>query len=173
MFTIRATVHQPNSSRRPTRRLAWLAPSLALAALLSVPSLAAASGRQFQASGTFVQTSFEMSNVRSVGSVTTFDFVETDILVGTFNGTDIVQGSCVVRSSGEGVCHAIETFTGTVDGISGELQFADVFFLDASGAFRGPYTITGGSGGLANLHGHGTFEGTTTGTYEGRLVFAP
>jgi hypothetical protein len=173
MVTIRASVPQPNSLPRFTRRMAWLATALSLAALLSVPSLAAAAGRTFEATGTFIQTSFEVSNVRSAGGVVLFDFTETDILLGTFNGTDEVRGSCAVQASGAGVCHAIETFTGTFDGTAGELQLADVFFLDPSGSFRGPYTIIGGTGGLANLRGHGTFDGTTTGTYEGRLVFAP
>jgi hypothetical protein len=173
MFIVHALVPQPESSRRLTRRLAWLATSLSLAALLSVPNVAAAAGRTFEASGTFAQTSFEVSNVRSAGGVTLFDFTETDDLFGTFSGTDVVEGSCAMQSSGKGECHAIETFSGTVNGVYGELQFSDVFFLDPTGSFRGPFTIIGGTGGLANLHGHGTFEGTTTGTYEGRLVFAP
>jgi hypothetical protein len=37
------------------------------------------------------------------------------------------------------------------------------------------FTVVGGTGELASLHGHGTFQGTpgAPGTYTGRLVFAP
>jgi len=173
MSTNREPTPQPIPSRRVSRRLAWLASSVALTAVLSVPSLVAAAGPPIEAGGTFAQTSFEVSNVRSAGGVTLFDFRETDDLFGTFSGSDVVEGSCAVRSSGYGVCHAVETFIGTVNGVYGEVWFSDVFFLDPSGAFRGPFTIIGGAGGLANLRGTGTFEGTTSGTYQGRLVFAP
>ncbi len=166
---MRTTVLRVLTARRPL----WLVLSLSLATLLSAASLAAAAGPPFEANGTFVQTSFELSNVRSAGGVTLFDFTETDALSGTFSGTDVVQGSCVVQPSGQGVCHAFETFTGTVNGESGTVQFSDVFFLEATGAFRGTFTVVGGTGGLTSLHGHGTFEGTTEGTYEGLLVFAP
>jgi hypothetical protein len=172
MFTVHPLVPQQESSRPLARRLAWRAAFLSLAALLSLPSVAAAAGRTFEASGTFVTTSYEMSNVRSAGGVTLFDFTETDELFGEFSGTDVVAGSCAIQSSGKGECHAIEAFSGSLNGVNGELQFSDVFFLDPTGSFRGPFTITGGTGGLANLRGHGTFEGSATGTYEGVFVFA-
>ena len=50
---------------------------------------------------------------------------------------------------------------------------SDSYDLDPSGSFDGTFTVVSGTGGLASLHGHGTFEGTSAGTYEGQLVFAP
>jgi hypothetical protein len=162
---------------RAARRACWLvALSLSLAVLLAGASLAAAAGPPFEASGSFVQTSFVQSNIRSADGVTFFDFTEHDALVGTFSGTSVIQGSCVVPASGQGVCHAVETFTGAVEGESGTARFSDVIFLDlTTGAVHGSFTVVGGTGELASLHGHGTFQGTSgaPGTYTGRLVFAP
>jgi hypothetical protein len=134
---------------------------------------AAAAGPPTPATGSFVPTSFEQSNIRSADGVTLFDFTEHDTISGTFTGTGVFHGSCVVRASGHGVCKAFETFSGTVGGRTGTLQFRDVIFLDPSGASHGTFTIVGG-GSLANVHGHGTFQRSgTTGTYTGRLVLAP
>jgi hypothetical protein len=50
-----------------------------------------------------------------------------------------------------------------------------VFPVDlGSGAFSGRFTALGGTGGLTDLHGQGTFEGTgTIGTYSLQITFAP
>jgi hypothetical protein len=161
---------------RPTWRERWLiALPLALAILLVATNLAAAAGQRFEASGTVVATGMTQSNVRSADGVTFFDYTEQDILLGTFIGTSVLETSCVVRSSGQGVCHGVETFTGTVAGESGTAQFRDVVHLDATpGAFHGTFTAVGGTGGLANLRGHGTFQGSSgASTYTGQLIFAP
>ena len=163
----------------PARRGRWLlALPLCLAlGLLGATPVAAAGPRlgSVPISGTFVQTSFVPSNTRTVDGVTLFDFTEQDTLTGSFTGTSVLQGSCVVRASGQGVCRARETFTGTVDGRSGTAEFQDVSFLDqTTGAIHGSFAIVSGTGQLANLHGHGTFQGVgTTGTYTGQVVAAP
>ena len=153
----------------------WLIASSLLVGGLLWATPAAAAGPPFAASGSFVQTSFVQSNVRSADGVTFFDFTEHDTLSGTLSGTSVIQGSCVVRASGQGVCQAVETFTGTVAGRTGTVQFRDVVSLDTTaGTSQGRFTIVSGTGDLANLRGHGTFRGLgTTGTYTGRLVFAP
>ena len=157
------------------RRVQWLVTlPLSVAILVLAASPVAAAGPRIAASGGVVQTSFVQSNVRSAGGVTLFDFTEHDSLSGTVSGTSVLQGSCVVRASGRGSCHAVETFTGTVAGQAGTAQFVDVFSINSAGAFQGRFVVVGGTGHLANLHGHGTFRGTgTTGTYSGRLFFAP
>jgi hypothetical protein len=160
------------------RQAHWLV-ALVVTLAMGLPVLrahpATAAGPPFAASGTFAQTSFVQSNIRSAGGVTLFDFTEHDTLTGTFVGTTILHGSCVVRASGQAVCQAVETFTGTVAGRAGTVQFRDVIFVDlTTGAAHGSFTIVGGTGGLATLHGHGTFQGVGgSGTYTGLLVFAP
>ena len=147
---------------------------LSVALLLLVTSPAVAAGTRVTASGTFRQTSFVPSNVRSAGGVTLFDFTEHDTLSGTFSGTSVIRGSCVVRSSGSGVCHAVETFTGTVAGQPGTVQFQDVVSLSETGGSQGTFVIVGGTGDLANLHGSGTFQGIMgAGTYTAQVLFAP
>ena len=78
-------------------------------------------------------------------------------------------------SSGTGICQAAETFTGTADGHTGTAQFWNVVLVDlGSGAFSGRFTALGGTGGLTNLHGQGTFDGTgAIGTYSLQITLAP
>jgi hypothetical protein len=71
------------------------------------------------------------------------------------------------------------TFTGTVLGVSGSFTMK----LEATGYGRignplvleGQWTIISGSGGLTNLHGHGTWHslGTQLNAYEGQAHFDP
>jgi hypothetical protein len=147
----------------------------ALSLVLLLSSRAAAIGAPAAATGSFTQVSFSTSNERVVGVVFMFDFMETDLLTGTLTGTSVLEGSCAVPPTGAASCHALETFTGTVDGRAGTAQFWNVFEVDVvTGSFSGRFTALGGTGDLANLHGQGTFEGTgTTGTYALRITFAP
>lgn len=158
---------------RPAR---WLiAVTLALAMTLAAANLTEAAGPLIEASGTFTQVSFETSNERTVGEITLFDFTEHDTLTGTFTGTSVLEGSCVQRASGQAVCHAVEAFTETVAGRSGSVLSQDVAFSNATTAtIQGHSVIVSGTGDLANLHGHGTFEGQGgSGTYDVLLIFAP
>jgi hypothetical protein len=159
---------------KPHRLLsALLLPTLLALAAPAAP--AAAAGPPVAASGAVVTTFFEQSNVRTAGAVTRFDFTQHDTLTGTFEGTTVITGACVVQATGAGECHARETFTGTVNGVAGTVDFVVVIRLAAPPSpATGRFVVVGGSGGLANLHGMGTFEGTGgTGTYAGQLVFAP
>jgi len=155
------------------RALVVVLGALPLVLLLSFP--AAATGPPALATGSFTQVSFTSSNERVVGGVFMFDFTETDVLTGTLMGTSVVEGSCVVRQTGMAICQGLETFTGTVDGLSGTAEFWNVFEVNgATGSFSGRFTALGGSGELASLQGQGTFEGTgATGTYALRITFAP
>ena|SRR5437867_1962945 len=155
-----------------------LFPSLLAIALVVLPILAtplSAAGPPIAASGSVVQTSFIPSNARTAGGATLFDFTETDTLTGTFSGTSVIYGQCVLRESGQGVCTARETFTGTVNGESGTVDFADVIHISnlTTGAATGTFTVIPG-GSLSTLHGSGTFQGTGgVGTYSGGILFAP
>jgi hypothetical protein len=141
------------------------------AVLLAAP--AEAHAVPVAATGTVVQTSFTVTGARTADGVTFFTFAETDTLAGTFSGASVLAGECVQRTSGPILCRARETFTGTVSGIAGTVTFNDLITIDpTTGAFSGRFVIVGASGGLANLHGQGTFQGQgTTGTYAATIIF--
>jgi Protein of unknown function (DUF3224) len=149
---------------------------LSLAVLVFGAVSAAAAEPPIQASGSYQQVSFAPSNFRTAGGVTFFDFTEHDSLAGTFSGTSVIQGSCVTRASGQTLCQAVETFTGTVAGQGGAgdtVTFRDVITIDATGALQASFRVVSGTGALANLHGQGTVQGTSTGSYTGLFVFGP
>ena len=92
--------------------------------------------------------------------------------IGAFNGD--TQGTVTIivnTSTGNGIFFGQNTFTGIVTTSSGSasgtifVPFAATF---SAGSFQGPYTLHGGTGGLANLSGFGTIQGSLTtfvGTY--------
>jgi hypothetical protein len=98
---------------------------------------------------------------------------------GAFNGT--TQGTVTIvvnTSTGNGFFFGQNTFTGTVTTSSGSgsgtvlSPFAATF---SNGNFQGPYTVYGGTSGLANLHGFGTIQGSLTtfvGTYTANLFIS-
>ena len=158
----------------PRARLLGLLLPFAVLVFGALP--AAAAGPPIAGSGTFAQVSFAASNFRTAGGNTFFDFTEHDSLTGTFTGTSVINGSCVTHASGQTTCQAVETFTGTVAGQGGvgdTVTFRDVIAISPTGAASGSFTVIGGTGAFANVHGHGTFQGTSTGTYTARIVFAP
>ena len=161
------------SFSRPASRLLGL--MLPLAALfVAIPATAA--GPPIAAGGSYQQLSFVPSNFRTADGVTFFDFTQHDSLSGTFSGTTVIQGSCMTRASGNTLCQGLETLTGTVAGRGGAgdtVEFRDVVTIDPTGTVEGRFSIVGGTGALADLHGYGTFQGTSTGSYSGLVVFAP
>jgi hypothetical protein len=165
-------------TRFPRRTLRLLGLLLPLAVLVfgAVSTANAAAEPLITASGSYQQISFVPSNFRTAGGVTFFDFTEHDSISGTFSGTSVIQGSCVTRASGQTGCQAVETFTGTVAGQGGPgdtATFRDVITIDSTGALQASFRVVSGTGALANLHGQGTVQGTSTGSYTGLFVFAP
>lgn len=169
---MKRTAQRTSLAQRTVRLLAMALPL----ALFAFARPAAAAGPPISASGSYQQVSFVPSNFRTADGVTFFDFTENDRLSGTFSGTSVIEGSCMRRASGQTLCQALETFTGTVagQGSSGDtVTFRDVVRIDSTGAVHGSFTVVSGTGGLANVRGHGTFEGTANGSYTGLLVLAP
>jgi hypothetical protein len=66
----------------------------------------------------------------------------------------VIHPDGTLNAKGADVCTC--TLTGT--GLSGTIVLPFAATGDASGAVRGRFTIGDGTGGLANLHGVGTFE---------------
>jgi hypothetical protein len=91
---------------------------------------------------------------------------------GAFNGTTMGKVTIVVNTStGNGIFYGQNNFTGTVTTSSGSSSgtilapFAASF---SNGNFQGQYTLYGGTGGLKDLSGFGTIQGslaTFVGTY--------
>jgi uncharacterized protein DUF3224 len=154
-------------------RAPWLIASSLVVVMALALSPMVAVAQPTTASGSFVQNTFEPTNFRTVGGVTMFDFTEHDTLSGTLIGTSVINGTCVVQRSGQSICQALERFTGSVDGASGDVLFRDVVFISPTGEVQGTFTIING-GSLTNSHGHGSFQGSGgTGTYTATLVTAP
>lgn len=95
---------------------------------------------------------------------------------GAFNGTTQGVVTIIVNlSTGNGIFFGQNTFTGIVTtrsgSASGSIFFPFVATFTGSN-FQGWYTLYGGTGGLANLHGFGTIQGSLTtfvGTYTAHL----
>jgi hypothetical protein len=149
---------------------------LAGAALLPRAAVHAA-GPPLTGCGTFAATESTTPVVRSADGNTILTARETDVLTGLLSGTVVADQRIVFHPTGTITGGAVETFTGSVAGHAGAMVFRAVVTGDAtSGAFQGQFTVLSGTGGLANLHGHGTFTGsfvTGSGTYCAQVVFAP
>jgi len=53
---------------------------------------------------------------------------------GTFTGTSTLHGTLIVHADGSASFHDVETFTGTVDGVPGTVDFVVVARPAAAGA---------------------------------------
>lgn len=100
----------------------------------------------------------------------TFTLSLTGFFVGTTLGTALVV---IDLSTGSGVFHGMQTFTGTANGVAGSFQMSFSAEITGFTSFQGQFTILTGSGGLSNLHGHGTIAGivNVSGTYSGTFTF--
>ncbi|TML05254.1 MAG: hypothetical protein E6G36_03260 [Actinobacteria bacterium] len=83
------------------------------------------------ASGTFTYLSSTFDSMRSAGGNTIIDLSATVSYTGTFSGTSTLHGILIFHSDGTGAqfppwranFHDVETFTGTVNGVSGTVTF--------------------------------------------------
>jgi hypothetical protein len=130
------------------------------------------------ASGTFTYLSSTFNSVRPDGGNVIIDLSATVSYTGTFSGTSTVEGTLIFHADGSANFHDVETFTGTVNGVSGTVTF-DLTGGNGPGFtdFHATDTIISASGGLAGLHGVLNWEGVTLrmpngpfGTYSGELV---
>jgi hypothetical protein len=130
------------------------------------------------AAGNFVVTSWAITSVRTANGNTFMNFANTETLTGTFVGTSTSAISVIVHPSGDFNVEHIMTFTGTVDGKSGTM----IIKFEAKGTGFGygapvsaQWVIQKGTGGLAGIHGTGTFEGNALigGAYSGQIHFSP
>jgi Protein of unknown function (DUF3224) len=151
--------------------------SAVLAAVLAVLWLPTSAGAAPPAdgSGTFTVSSTVVTSTRQADGNTFLTLRVTTLYGGTLQGTGLGEETVVVHPDGTLNGRTFETFTGTVGGVAGTATLRVEGTGDTTtGALRGQFTIVGGTGGLANLRGGGTFQGVgESGTYTIAYTFAP
>ena len=157
----------------------WLFVALVLAgAALLTPAVthAQSSPQTIPASGTFVALGPpEVLSSQTVDGVTFLTQRVRLRLTGTLTGTVVTDQRLIILPNGTATIVGEETFTGTVAGRSGTLRLVTVSTV-VDTTIRGQISILGGTGGLANLRGQLSAQGsiqTGTGTYTGVVQFGP
>jgi hypothetical protein len=152
-----------------------LCAALATAALVAAPGVVASPPTP--ASGSFTYLSSTFNSMRAAGGNTIIDLSATVSYTGTFSGTSTVEGTLILHANGSANFHDVETFTGTVNGVSGTVTF-DLTGRNGPGFtdFQATDTIISASGGLAGLHGVLNWEGVALrlpngpfGNYSGQI----
>ena len=99
---------------------------------------------------------------RAADGNTFFDYTFIETSTGIFDGTRTGSGELVIHADGTFNTQNDGTFTGTIDGVSGQAEMA----FWGSGTFAaagGNFTVTHGTGGLAGVHAQGSDSGSATG----------
>jgi hypothetical protein len=141
------------------RRKALAAGSAVAAAAVLVAAPASAS-TPIPFAGTFQNGSSVVTGFRLADGNTFISQIVQVVYAGDLAGPVVEHIDVVIHpdgtlnAKGADVCAC--TLTGT--GLSGTIVLPFTATGDASGAVRGRFTIGDGTGGLANLHGVGTFE---------------
>ena len=172
-----ALIWRQESAMLPFRPVRTPALALLLSLLLlgsPLPGSVAQAGPPIPASGSFTVVSTTPTSVRSAGGNTITTLETTLAITGTLSGTIELQERLVTHATGKLNLHDEGTFAGTVNGRSGTLRIVANATGDLS-AYRGGFTILGGTGGLAGLRGHVTVAGVpaVSGTYAGQVHFEP
>src|SRR5438105_8865224 len=105
------------------------------------------------ASGTFTYTSSTFNSTRSAGGNTFIDLSATVSYTGTFSGISTVQGTLIIHADGSANFYDVETFTGTVNGVTGTVTFNLTGRNGPSVDIGATDTIVSATGDLAGLHG--------------------
>src|SRR5919197_5653617 len=156
-------------------KILMLFAALATYALVAAPG--AVASPPATASGSFTYTSSTFNSIQMAGGNTIIDLSATVSYTGTFSGTSTVEGTLILHANGSANFHDVETFTGTVNGVSGTVTF-DLTGRNGPGFtdFQATDTIISASGGLAGLHGVLNWEGVTLGAngpvgmYSGQIL---
>ncbi|PYK13858.1 MAG: hypothetical protein DME65_00580 [Verrucomicrobia bacterium] len=111
------------------------------------------------ASGPWVDCNV-VTDLKQVGRnlVITVDITET--FSGTLDGCYTGTERDVVYRNGSATFHGSGIFTGVVNGQSGTMVMIYEGTANAQGVASASWVLEQGTGGLTNLHGKGTFEGT-------------
>jgi Protein of unknown function (DUF3224) len=180
MENMRSQITVQGTSKSGIRRLVpsgirRLAPStIVLCGVLAGFAHQAVASPPAAASGGFTFLSDALTPIRTADGNLFLDEVASISYTGDLNGIAAATDTILVHSNGSVGGHGTESCaTCTLDGRTG--SFTAAFTFRGSGAqFTGHETFTSASGGLAGLHGGGTFAGTPLGdTYSYNYRFAP
>jgi hypothetical protein len=142
-------------------RLRLVGPGVALLLSLAIANPAGAS-TPVQGSGTITVTpgSFQVTSFRQADGNTFITYTDSGWFGGAIQGAYTETGHVITHADGSQNIRGDDTCTCTVLGRTG--AYADSFWATGSaitGVAQGSFEISG-SGGLAGLHGEGTFQGT-------------
>jgi hypothetical protein len=160
--------------RRMRKKLSALLVCLvALLTVLMIPAVQATPPEPASGSWTYI---VDLIEITKVAGGNTFKYgEETGTWTGTFVGTSFDFFELIVHPSGFVTCQGLIDFTGTVNGESGTMIIK--FIGKKTGdpmLWSGTWVIISGTGGLANLHGRGTWEGPSFNLdYSGQIHFEP
>jgi hypothetical protein len=143
----------------------------ALAAEALVVAAPASASTPIAFTATFQNTSSVTTAFRQANGNTFVSQIVQVVYAGDFAGSVVEHIDVVIHpdgtlnAKGADVCTCMLTGTG----LSGTIALPFTATGDASGSVSGRFTFADGTGGLANLHGTGTFESSngTSGPFSG------
>jgi hypothetical protein len=125
------------------------------------------------ASGTYMLTSRTLTPLRTADGNSFTAVVETPAYAGDITGTATDTYTLITHADGSFNAQGTETCVScSIGGRTGDFT-ANFAFKGTAAGGSGRLTFTGGTGGLTGLHGGGTFQGTSVGTYAYDYHFAP
>lgn len=154
--------------------------TLALAGCASVSTPAAPPAT---ASGNWTDCNLQV-NSQSANGDTIVTVTITETFSGALAGNWVGTEWDVVHADNSGTFQGVGVFTGSADQHSGSAVMSYAGTFPSSGPFKAQWTIDNGSDGLQNVHGQGTFGGTSAtatkdcaapyaGTYSGQIQVNP
>ena len=141
-------------------RLPLSIPAVVCALSLSVAPFGGATPST-QATATSRVLSFTQASVRTADGKTTYAFADAFVWMGGIRGIAVESGTYTVHSPKLAIGRAMETCPScTIGGRTGSFRAALTFRSNATltQIYTGHFTFTGAAGGLAGLHGTGTFD---------------
>src|SRR5207253_4747969 len=151
-----------------------LGAAMAMAALLVGSPGSASTHVAFN--GTFQNGSVVLTDFRQADGNTFISQTVQVVYAGDLSGSVVEQIDLVIHPNGSLNFNGVDVCACTLGGRSGTIVLPFSGTGDASGAASGRFTITGATGGLANLHVVGTFQssnGAPSGSFSAVYPFSP
>jgi len=147
---------------RNSWRKTLLGAAMAVAALLVGSPASGSTPVAFK--GTFQNISVVTTDFRQADGNTFISQTVQVVYAGDLSGQVVEQIDLVIHPNGSLNFKGVDVCACTLAGRSGTVVSPFSGTGDASGAASGRFTLKGATGGLANLHGVGTFQSSTGGS---------